>query len=142
MNKAIFASAVGLLLTVGLVLWLLRPPPDGGWSQGHAVGSLSLPVEFASDTLVQALQENGFERVEGRTFAEIVPGDRDSSSYEGLIALRDTTAEDPYEFVLGVGSDVVVWFKSHSGSSDSAKSWEEHVEKRLDLVKRLMSNMK
>jgi hypothetical protein len=142
MKKTVIVSTVALLLIVGLALWLIRPPADEGWSRGHTVGFVNLPAGVTGDTLIQSFQKNGFEQIEESTFDEIVPGDSHSRSYVGSIALRDTTTEESYEFVLGIGSDVVFWFESHDGSSDSVKTWEEHLEKRVALVERLAFNKK
>jgi hypothetical protein len=90
------------------------------------------------EALIQSLQKNDFEKLEGKNFQQILPVDTPYRGYEGLVALRDTTAKTPNEFVVGVGPDTLMWFTSHDITGDDAiPEWEAHVKKRTDLVKRL-----
>ena len=105
------------------------------------MGSAGLAEGEDTEALIQELKQNDFEMIEGKSFQQILPGDTQNRGYEGLIALRDTTAKTPNEFVVGVGSDTVMWFKSHDISGDDAISdWEAHVQKRIALVERLAAN--
>jgi hypothetical protein len=95
----------------------------------------------AAEVLVQALQKNDFEMIEGKNFQQILPVDTQYRGYEGLVALRDTTAKTPNELVVGVGPDTVMWFRSHNITGDDAVvEWEAHVQKRIALVERLAAN--
>jgi hypothetical protein len=79
--------------------------------------------------------------IEEKTFKQIVPGNTQSRGYEGLVALREITAKTPNEFLVGVGPDTVIWFKSHNVSGDDAiVDWEAHIQKRIALVERLAAN--
>jgi hypothetical protein len=105
------------------------------------MGSASLAEEVSTEALIQTLQQNDFELIEGKTFAQILPGDMQSRDYEGLVALRDTTTNTPNEFVVGVGPGTVIWFRSHNVSGDDAiADWEAHAKKRIALVERLAAN--
>lgn len=105
------------------------------------MGSAGLADGADIEKLIQALQQNDFEMIERKTFDQIVPDDTQSRGYEGLVTLRDTTAKTPNEFLVGVGPDTVIWFKSHDVSGDDAiADWEAHVHKRIALVKRLAAN--
>ena len=95
---------------------------------------------MGTEALILALQKNGFETIEGKTFEQFVPDDTQSRDYSGVIALRDTTAKFPNEIILGVGSDAVFWFESHNVSGDAIADWEAHVQKRIALVERLAAN--
>ena len=128
------------VLTLGM-LFGCKPQVGPSKSTGQGFGSAGLAEGLDIEALIQALQQNGFEVLEGKTFEEIVPGDTRSRGDEGLVALRDTTAKTPNEFVVGVGADTVVWFKSHEVSGDDAVAdWETHVQKRIALVERLAAN--
>jgi len=105
------------------------------------MGSAGLAEGADTEALIQALQQNDFEMIEGKNFQQILPGDTQYRGYEGLVALRDTTAKTPNEFVVGVGPDTVIWFKSHDVSGDDViADWEAHVQKRIALVERLAAN--
>ena len=105
------------------------------------MGSAGLPEGADTKALIQALKQNDFEMIEGKNFQQILPSDTQYRGYEGLVALRDTTAKTPNEFVVGVGPDTVMWFKSHDVSDDDAiVDWEAHVQKRIALVERLAAN--
>ena len=105
------------------------------------MGSVGLGEGADTEALIQALQQYDFEMIEGKNFQQILPGDTQYRGYEGLVALHDTTAKTPNEFVVGVGPDTVVWFNSHDISGDDAiADWEAHVQKRIALVKRLAAN--
>ena len=101
------------------------------------MGSAGLVEGADTDALIQALQQNDFEMIEGKSFQQILPGDMQHRGHERLVALRDTTARTPNEFVVGVGPDTVLWFKSHDVSGDAIADWEAHVQKRIALVERL-----
>lgn len=105
------------------------------------MGSAGLAEGADTEALIQALKKNGFEMIEGKNFQQILPYDTQYRGYEGLVALRDTTAKTPNEFVVGVGPDTVMWFKSHDISgNDAIADWEAHVQKRIALVERLAAN--
>ena len=105
------------------------------------MGSVGLAEGADTEALIKALQQNDFEMIEGKNFQQILPGDTQYRGYEGLVALRDITAKTPNEFVVGVGPDTVMWFKSHDISGDDAiADWEAHVQKRIALVERLAAN--
>lgn len=118
-----------------------KPHAGPSKSTAQSIGSAGLAEGADTEALIQALKQHDFEMVEGKTFEQIVPGNTPSRGYEGLIALRDTTAKAPNEFVVGVGPDTVIWFKSHKASGDDAMAdWEAHVQKRIALVERLAAN--
>ena len=107
------------------------------------MGSAGLAEGADTEALIQALKQNDFEMIEGKNFQQILPADAHYRGYDGLVALRDTTAKAPNEFVVGVGPDMVMWFKSHDISGDDAIAvWEGHVQKRISLVERLAANQK
>jgi hypothetical protein len=98
-------------------------------------------MAVAAEALIKALQKDDFEIIEGKNFQQILPVDTPYTGYEGLVALRDTTAKTPNEFVVGVGPDTVMWFKSHDITGNEAVAeWEAHVQKRIALVERLSAN--
>ena len=106
------------------------------------MGSAGLAEGADTEALIQALKQNEFEMIEGKNFQQILPIDTQYRGYEGLVALRDTTARMPNQFVVGVGSGPVMWFKSHDIAGDDAiADWETHVQKRIALVERLAANM-
>ncbi|QTN32631.1 hypothetical protein HZ994_09890 [Akkermansiaceae bacterium] len=108
-------------------------------SKGSGLGSVEMAV--ASEVLVQALQKNDFEMIAGKNFQQILPVDTPYTGYEGLVALRDRSAKAPNEFVVGVGPDTVMWFKSHDiTGNDAIVEWEAHVQKRITLVERLAAD--
>jgi len=115
---------------------LLGCKPHAGPAKftGQSLGSADLAEGVDTEALIHALQQNDFEMIEGKTFEQIVPGDTPSRAYTGVVALRDTTAKRPNEFVVGVGSDAVFWFESHDVSGDAIGDWEAHVKKRIHLV--------
>jgi hypothetical protein len=95
--------------------------------------------EVSPEALIQSFQQNGFEMIAGKTLDQILPDDVLSSAYVGMVALRDTTAKAPNQFVVGVGSDIVLWFESHDLSGDAIADWKAHLKKQTDLVKQLAS---
>jgi hypothetical protein len=98
-------------------------------------------MAVAAEAFIEALKKNDFEMIEGKNFQQILPVDTQYRGYEGLVALRDTTAKPPNEFVVGVGPDTVTWFSSHDITGDDAVAeWEAHVQKRIALVERLAAN--
>lgn len=110
------------------------PTTDKGFTLcSHHIG-------VSPSTFIQALQENGFETIEGKTFEQVVPRDYQSRVYIGIVTLRDTTVKWPNTFIVGVGSDTVTWYESHNVSGDGIVDWEVHVKKRIDLVKKLATN--
>ena len=107
------------------------------------MGSAGLAKGADTEALIQALEQNGFKLIEGKNFQQILPADTENRGYEGLVALRDTTAKPPNEFVVGVGPDTVMWFKSHDISgADAFADWEAYVRKRIALLERLAANQK
>ena len=107
------------------------------------MGSAGLAKGADTEALIQGLKQNDFAMIEGKNFQQILPADTTYRGYEGLVALRDTTAKTPNEFVVGVGPDTVMWFKSHDIFGDEAiADWEAHVRKRIALVERLAANQK
>ena len=107
------------------------------------MGSAGLAEGADTEALIQALKQNDFEMIEGKNFQQILPADTQYRGYEGLVVLRDTTAKTPNEFVVGVGPDTVMWFKSHDISGDDAiADWEAHARKRIALIERLAANQK
>ncbi len=122
-----------------------KPQPHGrpgtAKETGSSWGAAGLAEGADTEALIQALKQNDFEMIKGKNFQQILPGDTQHRGYEGLVALRDTTAKTPNEFVVGVGPDTVMWFKSHDISGDDAiADWEAHVQKRIALVERLAAN--
>lgn len=121
------------------ILLLLKPHDRPGHSKGSSWGSEEIAV--APEALIQTLQKNDFEIIEGTNFQQILPADTPYRGYEGLVALRDTTSTIPNEFVVGVGPDMVMWFRSQDITGDDAiVKWESHVQKRIALVERLSAN--
>lgn len=112
----------------------LAGPPK---SAGASVGSVGLSDGVDAKAIIQALQQNQFERIEGKTFEQVLPRDTQSRGYEGLDAFRDTTAKKPNEFIVGVGPDTVTWFTSHDVAGDKLAGWESHLQKRIALIERL-----
>jgi len=113
------------------------PATDKGYTLcSHHIG-------VSPSTFIQALQQNGFETIEGKTFEQVVPRDDQSRAYIGIVALRDRTVKEPNEFIVGVGSDTFTYYQSHNVSGEERiKDWNTHVEKRIDLVKKLATNKK
>ena len=108
------------------------PATDKGYTLcSHHIG-------VSPSTFIQALQQNGFEIIEGKTFEQVVPTDYQSRAYVGIRALRDTTVKGPNAFIVGLGSDTVTCYESHNVSGEERiKDWNTHIEKRIDLVKKL-----
>jgi hypothetical protein len=132
--------AIVAILALGSLIGC-KPHAGPSKSTGQSMGSAGLAAGVGTEALIQALQKNDFERIEGKTFDQIVPGDTQSRGYEGLVALRDTTAKPPNEFVVGVGPESLIWFKSHDISGEEAiADWEAHVRKRIALVERLAAD--
>lgn len=105
------------------------------------MGSAGLAKRADTEALIQAFKHHDFEMIDGKNFQQILPANTKYRGYEGLVALRDTTAKMPNELVVGVGPDTVVWFKSHVISGEEAiADWEAHVQKRIALVERLAAN--
>lgn len=132
-----------VVLVATLALGILnggKPHAGPARSTGQSLGSAGLSEGVDTEAIIQALQQNGFEKIEGKTFEQIAAGDSQSRGYEGVVALRDTTARTPNEFVVGVGPDTVNWFKSYDVSGDAIADWETHVQKRIALVERLAAN--
>jgi hypothetical protein len=138
MKKLLPVAIVAILALGGF--FGCKPHAGPSKSTGQSMGSAGLAAGVGTEALIQALQNNDFERIEGKTFDQIVAGDTQSRGNQGLVALRDTTAKPPNEFVVGVGPDTVTWFKSHDISRDDAiADWDAHVQKRIALVERLAS---
>lgn len=57
------------------------------------MGSVGLADGAETKAFVQALELNDFEMLEGKNFQEVLPDDTQYRGYEGLVALRDTTAK-------------------------------------------------
>ena len=133
--KKVTPIIVVAILVLGSLLGC-KPYDVPAKSTGSRLGSTGMAEGVTTEALIQALQQNGFEVVEGETFEQIVPVDTPSrGDYAGLVALTDTTAKRPNEFVVGVGPEGVIWFESHDISGDDAiKDWEAHIEKRIHLV--------
>ncbi|MFK7851784.1 MAG: hypothetical protein AB8D78_12485 [Akkermansiaceae bacterium] len=118
-----------------------KPHAGPSNSTGQSMGSAGLAEGADTEALIQALKQNDFEMIEGKNFQQILPSGTPYRGYEGLVALRDTTAKTPNEFVVGVGPDTVMWFKSHDISGDDAiADWEANVQNRIALVERLVAN--
>lgn len=134
-------TPVVLVATLALGI-LIGGKPHGGSakSTGQSLGSAGLSEGVDTKAIIKALQQNGFVKIEGKTFEQIVPVEMQSSGYEGLVALRDSTASTPNEFVVGVGPETVNWFKSQDISGDAIADWEAHVQKRIALVELLAAN--
>lgn len=133
----ISVATVAILALASLPLF--KAPDQPATSKGSSWGSGEIAV--APEALIQALQINDFDMIEGKNFQQILPADTPYRGYEGLVALRDTTATTPNEFVVGVGPDMVMWFRSQDITGDDAiVKWETHVQKRLALVERLSAN--
>jgi hypothetical protein len=137
MKKLTPTVIVAILTLVSLIS--CKPNDVPAKSKGHSLGSAENAV--TTEALIQVLQQNDFDLIEGKTFDEILPDDIPSDAYVGMVALRDTTAGTPNEFLVGVGPDIVIWFKSHNVSgNDAIADWEVHVQKRIALVERLAAN--
>lgn len=118
-----------------------KPPDYPAKSQGSGLGSEDMRV--AADVLIEDLKKNDFEVINGKNFQQILPADTSSSGDEGLVALRDTTAAPPNEFIVGVGPDTLIWHQSHNITGKNAiAEWDRHVLERIDLVKRLANPRK
>ena len=107
--------------------------------KGYKLSSHCIGV--SPSAFIQALKQNGFETIEGKTFEQFVP-DKDlsrSRGFVGIVALRDTTVKEPNEFIVGVGSDTVTLLelKSYTVSNDHFKGYYDHINRRIDLVKKL-----
>jgi len=147
MKKTILISITCLLAVfVAMAFWFSPGKASGGnegTSRGYSVGFIHLAAGVGGDSLIPALERNGFKRVENRTFDTIVPETQADRSYVGLIAFRDTTIEGSNEFFLGVGSsDVIYYYESHSGALKSGKAWKDYTQKQMDSVKRMTSSPK
>ncbi len=130
--------AIVAILAFGSLLGC-NPHAGPAESKGSGLGSVEMTVP--SEELVQALQKNDFEMIAGKNFQQVLPVDTPYTGYEGLVALRDRSAKAPNQFVVGVGPDTVMWFKSHDITGDEAiAEWEAHVQKRIALVERLAAN--
>lgn len=109
---------------------------------GQSMGSAGLAEGADTEALVHALKLNDFEVIKGKSFQQILPSDTQYHGYEGLVALRDTTAKAPNEFIVGVGPDTVMWSSSHDITGDDGiVEWEAHVRKRIALVEELAANL-
>jgi hypothetical protein len=138
--KKLTPVVIVAILALGSLL-ACKPHASSSKSTGRSMGSAGLAEGADTEAFIQALQKNDFEMIEGKNFQQILPGDTQYRGYEGLVALRDTTTKSPNEFVVGVGSGTVMWFKSHDISGDDAiADWEAHVQKRIALVERLAAN--
>jgi hypothetical protein len=125
------------ILALGSLAGCNKPHASPQKSTGQSLGSAALPAGVDTEALIQSLKQNDFELVEGKTFEQIVPADTKSRGFEGLVAVRDTTAKSPNEFVVGVGPDTVIWFQSHDESGGAIADWNAHVQKRTALIERL-----
>jgi hypothetical protein len=132
--------AIYAILALGSLAGCNKPHASPPKSTGQSLGSTVLAEGVNTEALIQALKQNDFELVEGKTFEQMVPSDTKSRGFKGLVAVRDTTAKSPNEFVVGVGPDTVIWFQSHDESGDAIADWEAHVQKRIALVERLAAN--
>ena len=130
-------TVIAAILTLGSLIGC-KPNDFPAKSKGHSLGSAA--NEVSNEALVQSFQQNGFEMIAGKTFDQILPDDIPSSAYVGMVALRDATAKPPNEFVVGVGSDTVLWFESHDTSGDAIADWKAHLKKQTDLVKQLAAS--
>jgi hypothetical protein len=103
---------------------------------------MDLPAEVAPATLIQVLQQNDFETVDGKTFEQAISLDPASGgSYVGVVALRDTTIQAPNKLIVGVGSDAVYLYESYNlTGNDNILDWQTHIKKRTDLVKKLAAD--
>jgi hypothetical protein len=140
--KKLIPAVIVAILALGSLLGC-KPHAGPSTLTGQSMGSAGLPEGADTEALIQGLKQNDFAMIEGKNFQQILPADTTYRGYEGLVALRDTTAKTPNEFVVGVGPDTVMWFKSHDISGDEAiADWEAHVQKRIALVERLAANQK
>lgn len=106
------------------------------------MGFLGLAEGANTEALIQALKINHFERIEGKNFQQVLPIDTPYRGYEGLVALRDTTAKAPNEFLVGVGPDTVMWSSSHKITGDDGiAEWKAHVQKRIATVEQLSASL-
>jgi hypothetical protein len=137
--KKLAHIAILAILVLGGIS-VCKPHAGPPKSIGQSLGSAELAEGVGTGAFILALQQNGFETIEGKTFEQFVPDDTQSRAYSGVIALRDTIAKYPNEIVVGVGSDAVFWFESHNVSGDAIAEWEAHVQKRIALVERLAAN--
>ena len=129
------------VLTLSSILGC-KPVGPPAASSGSSVSGWDLNTEVTPEAMIKALKETGFASVDGKTFGEILESNNmTAGDYTGVVALQDTTVQVPNAFIVGVGSDGVYWFKSHSiTGKDAILDWQEHVQKRIDLVKKLAGN--
>jgi len=138
--KKLIPVVIVAILALGS-LFGCKPHAGPSTLTGQSMGSAGLAEGADTESLIQELKQNDFEMIEGKNFQQFLPGDTQHRGYDGLIALRDTTAKTPNELVVGVGPDTVMWFKSHDISGDDAiADWEAHVQKRIALIERLAAN--
>ena len=135
--KKLTQTIIVVILTLGILIGC-KPNAVPAKSKGHSLGSAENTVSI--EALIQSFQKNGFEIIAGKTFDQILPDDISSGAYVGMVALRDTTAKPPNEFVVGVGSDTVLWFQSHDVSDAAITDWKAHLKKKTDLVKQLAAS--
>jgi hypothetical protein len=135
--KKLIPTVIAAVLTLGISIGC-KPSSVPAKSKGHSLGSAA--NEANTEALIQIFKRNGFEMIAGKTLDQILPADISSDAFVGMVALRDTTVKPPNEFVVGVGSDTVLWFESHDVSGDAIADWKAHLAKQTNLVKKLAAS--
>jgi len=144
MKKVIPLSIISLVVFVVLVVWLLKPPDQPAHSKGTSLSSLHRPEGVATETLIQSFNQNGFESVDGKNFDDFLSEDSPYRDRFGdPLVLRDTTVDTPNKFFIGIEKDTILLFKSHDITGDDAiTDWQEQIETRSNLVKKLSARQR
>ena len=139
MKKVIPLSIISLLAFTVLVVWLLKPPDQPSHSNGTSLSSLHRPEGVSTETLIELFNKNGFESIDGENLEDFLSEDNPYRNRFGdPLLLCDTTIESPNNFFIGIEKDTILLFTSHNIIGDDAIiDWQEQIETRSNLVKKL-----
>ena len=139
MKKVIPLSIISLLAFTVLVVWLLKPLDQPAHSKGTSLSSLHRPEGVTTETLIELFNQNGFESIDGKNLKNFLSKDNPYHYRFGdPLVLCDTTIESPNNFFIGIEKDTILLFTSHDIMGDDAIiDWQEQIETRSNLVKKL-----
>lgn len=140
MKKVIPLSIISLLAFTVLVVWLLKPlDHQPAYSKGTSLSFLHRPEGVSTETLIELFNKNGFESIDGENLEDFLSKDNPYRNRFGdPLLLCDTTIESPNNFFIGIEKDTILLFTSHDIMGDDAIiDWQEQIEKRSNLVKKL-----
>ena len=142
MKKVIPLSIISLLAFTVLVVWLLKPPDQPAHSKGTSLSCLHRPEGVTTETLIELFNQNGFESIDGENLKNFLSKDNPYRYRFGdPLVLFDTTIESPNNLFIGIEKDTILLFTSHDIMGDDAIiDWQEQIETRSNLVKKLSSS--